>query len=253
MTRGMYAAAMSMLVQSTKQDIVAANLANVSTPGYRRQVPSVAGYSRLLGDVLAATDPATASALSPAAALSPRPWLEVTTNMDLRPAGARATGNPCDLAIEGDGFFVVETPQGLAYTRAGNFRLDADHRLVTVDGDPVLGEGGPIAINGDHWEVAPNGDVLVDGAQAARIRLVSITPETGLRRLGDNLVATAEVPPPAEHAAIKQGYLESSNVSMIDEMATMITTLRAYEAAQRALTAQDETLGQLINEVSRVQ
>jgi flagellar basal-body rod protein FlgF len=251
MTRGLYAAANSMLVQASKQDIVAANLANVDTAGYRRDVPSVAGYSRLLADIMASGE-SDAAGLSTAAAMAPRPWLEVTANVDLRPGAARATGNPCDLTIEGDGFFVVETPQGLAYTRAGNFRLAADGQLVTIEGHPVLGDNGPVRIQGSDWEVAASGDVMVDGQRADRLRLALLPASAPMRKLGHGLVVAADVPKSAEGARVKQGYLETSNVNMIEEMTTMIATLRAYESAQRAFTAQDESLGRLINEVSQV-
>jgi len=251
MTRGLYAAACSMLVQASKQDIIAGNLANVNTVGYRRDVASVGGYSALLGELLA-DDPAARALLSPAAAAAARPGLEVTALLDLQPGAIRATGNPCDLAIEGDGFFVVQTPHGLAYTRAGNFRLDAERRLVTLGGHPVLGDAGPLRIEGDRWEIAANGDVLVDGRRADRLRLVSLDARAPLRKLGDALVAGADVPRPVANARVKQGHLETSNVNMVDEMATMIATLRAYESAQRAFIAQDESLGRLINEVSQV-
>jgi flagellar basal-body rod protein FlgG len=244
MIRGLYAAADGLLVQAARTDVIAGNLAGMSVPGFKRDVPTVTAFTRALEYTAsqgAAGAPGGARLLVPSS---------VT---DLQPGAQRHTGARFDVALEGPGFLCVQTPHGVAYTRSGALRLDTRHQLVTANGDPVLGQTGPITISGNSVEIRENGDVMVDGALADRIKMVDFPPGTPLQKIGNGLlVADASAAIPSPSARVRQGYLEAANVEAVTEMAAMISTLRAFEASQRAFQATDETLDKAINEVGRV-
>jgi len=246
MIRGLYSSANGLLVQSARTDVISGNLSAIGVPGYRRDVPTVSAFARTLR--LAA---AQGSAGRPGAVTLLRP----ATHIDLRPASLRHTGGTFDLALDGPGYFSVLTAAGQAYTRGGAFRLDPSRRLVTPAGDPVLGEAGPVRITGADVEIAENGDILVDGARVDRLRLADLPSGTQFRRLGGGLlrpVPGAAAVPLGEGTRVRQGYLEGANVNAVRELAAMIAALRSFEASQRALHANDETLRTAIEQIARV-
>jgi flagellar basal-body rod protein FlgF len=249
MIRGLYVSADGMLAQTITQDVLAANLANVSTPGYRKDAPAVRGFRQVLDDEAAAI-----AAEFPTELEWQRPlFLGVAAQTDFSAGPLEQTGNACHLALEGDGFFAVETPTSTAYTRSGAFTLSADGALVTAQGDRVLGEGGPIEIHGASFEVASDGRVTVDGQVVDRLKVVAFADPGRLEKMGNSLFAApGDAQPDAAGALVRQGYLEGSNVNAVEQMVAMITGLRAFEANQRAIAAQDETLKQAVTEVGRV-
>ncbi len=174
---------------------------------------------------------------------------------DFTPGNPFETGNPLDFAIESDGFFRIQTANGIRYTRAGNFTLDAQGQLVTQQGDPVLGDGGPLLLDGAQIEVTPEGLVEVDGAPAGRLAVVTFEDKTLLRKEGNSqFVYTGEegneIEP--EVISVNQGALEQSNVSVVAEMTRMIEINRAYESMQKMLQSIDEANQKVISEVARV-
>ncbi len=167
------------------------------------------------------------------------------------------TGNSLDLAIEGEGFFVVETPAGRRYTRAGNFTLDAQNQLVTQQGYPVLGNGAPIVLEdttGKGIWLSHDGRFFVDETDVGQIDVVTFENPQGLRRIGGNLYEASDASgaeTPAE-SPVRQGYLEDSNVNPLETMVTLIDLYRAYEAEQKALQAADQLDNRAVNDVGKI-
>ncbi|GIX07886.1 MAG: hypothetical protein KatS3mg115_2289 [Candidatus Poribacteria bacterium] len=174
-----------------------------------------------------------------------------------QPGGFEQTGNDLDVALEdnGENFFVVQTPQGRRFTRSGNFSLDPNGRLITAAGYSVLGENGPIVIRGGKVEIATDGTVRVDGQEVDRLLVVHFTPVNGrlpLKKEGNNLFRPQDaqsVPRITPNPRVRQGYLEASNVGLVQQMAELIRITRGFEAYQRAILVADSSLNMLIQRV----
>jgi len=240
MIEGIYqVSAAGMSPRTQKLDIIANNLANVNTSGFK------ADRVFLLG--LTATDPSAES--------SDTLDMMISTITEFRPGALYETGNDLDVALEGDGFFAVETVDGTAYTRNGTFRLDAEGWLVNSDGMPVLGWGGPIEVTGNQVMIRENGDVLVDEEIVDALMVTDFPRPYRLKKLGSSLfvpVDPLETGVSAENVRVLQGVLEGSNVRPVEEMVDMMTVYRAYEASQKTIKYQDETLSKAVNEVGNV-
>lgn len=165
------------------------------------------------------------------------------------------TGNNLDIAIEGHGFFKVNTPEGEMYTRNGNFTLNAANQLVTAEGYSVLGQNGPVTINDSNFNLNENGQIIENGQITNQLDMVDILNIRYLDKQGLSYYGAREGLE-AEEVAFEgnliQGFLEGSNVSAINEMASMITTMRAYENSSKALQAYDEIMQKAVNEIGRV-
>lgn len=241
MIRGLYTSAAGMVVQWQAYNITANNLANVNTTGFKKDVPTFAAFPELL--LYRLNDgPATAGggcSLSPfVGPLGTGVRVdEVVTSWGQ--GMMRETGRPLDFALEGEGFFVVETPQGRRYTRNGAFRADPAGWLVTSAGYRVLGRDGlPLSAT---------------AANLADQLMVVIFPSNAvLRKEGDSLFSSETPGQPLPGARVCQGVLEESNVNVVSAMVDMLAGLRAYEANQKALQVQDQTLDKVVNEVGRV-
>ena len=221
--------ARAALCQQNNLDVISSNLANVNTPGFK-------------GDRLIFSD------------LMER---EVMHVMDQ--GALRATDNPLDVAIGGEGFFQVQTPNGVRLTRDGAFKMLSDGRLVTSQGFPVLGQGGaPITLNpnGSQPHIDDRGGVTQDGDQVGIIGVVKVEDPNGLLKEGANLFVgpDGKLPPTIDSldAVFNQGYLEVSNIEVVAEMVQMINTMRSYESYQKALQAMHEMDNKAVNQVGRV-
>ena len=242
MIRGLYSSANSLLVESARTDIISGNLANVGVPGYRRDVATVSGSTRFL------------DYLSEDGAAGTATVLTTRTHLDLSPGLVRDTGNAYDVALEGPGYLCVKTASGEAYSRGGTLQRSASNLLVTGSGDPVLGSNGPIAINGTDLNIDEHGQVVVDGVTVDRLKLVDVAGTT-LHRVGSGLLqadASGAKVTASQTTVVRQGKLEAGNVNTVEEMVNLISALRAFEAGQRALQANDQTLDKAINEVGQV-
>ena len=155
----------------------------------------------------------------------------------LQSTGQRVAQSPLDLAIHGDGYFVVDTPDGERYTRHGVFQLDASGNIVTTEGHPVLGSGGaPIAIplGATDITITRDGTISADTNEIGRIKLVRFDDPQALSKVGSGLYdAKDQTPQPSNDSEIFQGMVENSNVKGVVEMARMIDTVRAYQAAAK--------------------
>jgi flagellar basal-body rod protein FlgG len=223
------------LRQERRFQLISQNLSNVQTAGYKKDVPV---FSTLFAHRLNFSE----NQKSEGSAIS------------FQQGSIEKTGNILDLAIDGEGFFKVMTPNGIRYTRAGHFKLDREQRLTNANGFPVLGRNGEIRLNGKGMVVEKDGTVKMDGGEAGRIALVAFADSTRLRKEGNSLFVS-EVPEgerEVDSASILQGYLEQSNVNSIEEMVTLIDALRTYEACLKMLQSRDELNGKVVNELGRV-
>ncbi len=162
---------------------------------------------------------------------------------DLRDGAMRATGNPLDFAISGPGYFTVQTKNGPAYTRAGQFELSPDGQLVNASGLPLLDENGtPVTIPEGSGEISLAADGTISGRDGpiARIQIVDFQNPQLLERLGDGLYRTKQAPQPVANAKLEQGVIEESNVEPVLEITRMMETVRAFEATQRMLDIHHE-------------
>lgn len=243
MDSGYYAACTALLARSQAMDLVANNLANVSTPGYRAQHDV---FRSLLATALPGASPLN-HAINNYSVLG-------GSQVDLSQGSLEKTGNPLDLGIQGSGFFVVQTASGQVFTRNGNFHVSAQGKLVTSDGDTVIGESGPIQVVGEPISVSSDGTLSVNGAISGKLKMVDFPPGTPLESIGKtNYSAPAKAAKPATQASVQQGYLESSNVNPVMSTVELITLQRYAEIMQRALTMFHADMNQAaVQELPRV-
>lgn len=258
MIRGLYTAATGMNAQQSMIDTIANNLSNVNTTGFKKSRPEFQDLVyQYLVDPGAPTSGTTKSPTGLYVGLGVKP---VGTTRMFGQGDLVSTSNPLDVAIEGDGFFSVTMPDGsVAYTRAGNFRLNDTGQLVTADGYEITGAS-PIPEGAKNIRIAEDGQIsYTDTAgtqgQAGQIESARFLNPSGLRSTGRNLFEETEASGTATtgqfgaegFGKLSQGFLESSNVSVVQEVVQMITAQRAYEAASKGVTTSDEMLGQAIN------
>lgn len=249
MLRGMQIAGRGMTVQMAKSDIIANNLANADTTGFKRDVHTVKSFKEVLLDRIEARPYYARGIGYLGSGASSGPM-----TVDFGFGAIHMTENPLDFAIEGDGFFVIETPSGVSLTRDGSFALNGLGELVTKDGYRVLGDNGAIQILQGELTVGRNGEVFVDGVKVGKLVVWSVDDKIALSKQGTNLyrissdVSTREI----DNPHIMQGCLERSNVSVVREMLEMIVGMRNFEACQRILHSYDATLDKCVNEVGRV-
>ncbi|HEV3153017.1 MAG TPA: flagellar basal-body rod protein FlgF [Candidatus Baltobacteraceae bacterium] len=259
LVRGLYTAAAGALVAEAQADVIANNLANVNTAGFKRtllQVQSAPelGVYRMQNDPAAALGGGTAStpAIQFVGALGTGSQV-ADTPADFEQGSLSHTGNSLDLAIQGAGFFTLQTPQGIRYTRDGQFTRDAQGYLVTLDGDRVLGRNGPIALQSGNVQIAQDGTVRQNGQSIDQLRVVSFANQQAVRPEGDNRFVDTGNARPAQDAAstVNQGFLEGSNASVVRSMVDLITAQRWFEANQKVIQTQDTTNGYAVQTVAR--
>jgi flagellar basal-body rod protein FlgG len=160
-----------------------------------------------------------------------------------------------DIAIDGEGFFELESPSGTIYTRDGRFKINQFNELVSSENFPVMGLDGPIVIDGDNFQVNHFGEVIVDGETVDKMRVLNIENTFDLEKLGSNYYRFEEGYEALEGeltASIRQGYIEKSNASNLNEMIDLMELYRNYESNQRMLTAYDSTLDKAVNQIGRL-
>jgi flagellar basal-body rod protein FlgF len=226
--RGLYIAASGMLAEQIRQDQIANDLANAATPGYKADRTA----QRTFGDLLLTSSTSGAQVGRQSTAVQAD---EIRT--DFTPRASRETGEPLDFAIAGEGFFAVQTADGVRYTRNGQFTVSPQGLLVTAQGDPVLGRGGRTLQVGQDGRVDP--------------RALDVVQLTEPRKAGDNLV-TGTPAGAAGTGQVRAGALEASGADAARAMVDMIASLRSFEAGQRAITTIDSTLEKAANRVGSV-
>lgn len=208
-------------VLQRQMDAVATNLANVNTAGYKAE-------HMIFSEFLEPTD----RQRGPLSMVH-----DVTYLRDVAEGPLTRTNNPLDLAVHGDGFFAVETPEGPRYTRHGTFQLDEQGRIATLQGQPVLGTGdAPIVVPADTEtiDIAPDGTVSADTVEIGQLSIVTFDDARALAKEGDSLLnAEDQLARPAVNAEVRQGMIEGSNVKAVLEMTRMIDVVRSYQSATR--------------------
>lgn len=248
MIQGLYTAASGMFAVEAKQSALSNNIANTSTPGYKRAEPILSGFYAQFSKELQqsfhfdVTD-------------APGGGVRVgETFSDLSAGVLTETDNPLQMALQGPGFFVVNTPAGERYTRTGAFVVDPQGQLATQDGYKVQGVGGqPIDVRGTKVEVGTDGNIRVDNTSAGQLRLLSFASTRNLKREGNSIYSAsaqdlASAKPPTD-TFVQGKSLESSNVNLPKEITEMMLGMRAYEANQKVVQAIDATMGRLIDQL----
>lgn len=239
MYKGMYIAMTGARLRSHEMDNVANNLANVSTPGHKRT-----SFSSRLYPLLEGRPEEPRAIYHNARAMAHFGEYRI----DMSQGAVRTTGNPLDLAVNGEGFFVVESRGNLFYTRNGTFSRDVNGFLTTLKGQRVLDtENMPIRIQGNDINISTNGTVYVDGSLAGRLKLVSID---NAQPIGDSLLSGNEIGPAM--GQVLQGSIEMSNVNPVREMVGIILALRQYESARRVIQSFDQLAQRTVTEIARV-
>ncbi|MDX9972499.1 MAG: flagellar basal-body rod protein FlgF [FCB group bacterium] len=248
MIQGLYAAASGMIAIEDQQSIIANNIANASTPGFKRQNCVEEGFYSVFSEKMR-------SAASFGQSTSPGGGVRIVGSYaDWREGTLATTDDPFSIALTGPGFLTVQTDNGDRYTRGGRLQIDPEGHLATADGKKVMGAGSaPITVTGNNFQVDEDGNVYSDGANVGRMQLMEFDDPRLLTRDGDGLYATGDSGPQAVEAtetSVHGGMLELSNVQLPYEMAQMISGIRAYGAYQKVINTSDESIGRLIDQVA---
>ncbi len=278
MLRGIYNSASGMLAQQSRLDSISNNLANVDKTGYKKDLTIFKAFP----DMIIRRINESGLGITPAGSYDTMPLVgklgtgvEVNEVYTLFDQGAlKPTGNDLDLALEGKGFFTLQTERGERYTRNGSFTINEEGVLMTHTGHPVMGENGIIKIQHNNFMINKRGEIIVNTAKDLdprnpinmynneweeamvidRLKLTDFENVREIKKEGDSMYReTPESGPPLppENLQVKQGFLEKSNVNIVREMVDMIEVQRSYEANQKSIRTHDDTLGRLINEVAR--
>ncbi len=258
MIRGIYSSAMGMNVQSARLETVSNNLANISTPGFKKDHVLAEFFPRLLQLSARSLDTATGAASREVLGVSGEGAAISQVVTDFSQGTLRETGNPANLALTGAGYFVLTDPENEAavfYTRNGSFRVDGEGYLVNDQGFRVMGQGGPVQLEEDpvNFSIDKTGNITENGAVSNTIYVVDFADPTGLQREGQDFYRSGEQEAqPVETPAMVQRYLEGANVDPVEESVNLVTASRAYETGQKIIQAQDGMLDMAINRVGRL-
>ena len=225
---GYYAACAGLRAQTQALELIANNVANLNTTGYRAQQPL---FRAVLASSLGEMQNPLNQVINNFSVLS-------GSRSDLSAGNLQRTGNPLDLAIEGKGFFAIQTQAGTLYTRNGSFQVSADGRLTTAAGDLVLGEQGAVTIPSGEISISSDGTLSSNGAVAGKLRIVEFLSGSDPQAVGNSYYS---VPEKAVGAAtgsyVRQGMLESANLNPIAAVVDLVAVERRAEMLERALSA----------------
>ncbi|OHD54262.1 MAG: flagellar basal-body rod protein FlgF [Spirochaetes bacterium GWF1_51_8] len=279
MVKGIYTGASGMIATENELNSVANNLANVNTDGYKMETSVLKAFPEMLvkrlNDDGLVVFPLGSYDLGPVVG-------KMGTGVEFNEAFIRfeqgnlqETGNEFDLALEGQGFMCIQTPDGERYTRDGNFKISLDGFLVDKNGNKVLGENGPIQIGRNNFAIDYYGNIYINAdipydqfatktdnewknmIKLDKLKLVDFDEKRYLKREGYSLYAETDFSGPATvlpddfKPKVYQGFVEKSNVNPVWEMTRMIEVQRLYEANQKVIQTEDEMLGKVINQVGR--
>ena len=257
MVRGLYTAYTGMINQQKRLDTVTNNLANASTTGFKREGLTSKSFDQMLTVKLNDLSVPYMNEGIGKMSLGVKIGENYT---DYSQGSFKETGNTYDLALAGNGFFTISYTDKKGntsekYTRDGEFTMDSEGYLRTLEGDYVQGEGGNIMIPVETSEVSirDNGDIYADGEYVDSLRIVDFEDYNNIEKFGENLYNVVDGATETEStAAVKQGYLEMSNINVVKEMVEMITISRAYESNQKLIQTEDDMLDKSVNQVGKV-
>lgn len=268
-TKGIYTALSGAIAQSQRLDTIANNLANVNTPAFKRD-------QQVFREYLTANEKPAEVIQVPRVPASVESFYDMQggdksfvdsagTYTNFAPGSMKATGGTLDVAIDGAGFFEIATTQGTKFTRMGAFKLDGNGQLVTKDGNPVL-KAAPegtdpsarvIKVSGQApVTITDSGDIFEGDQNIGKIGLVDIPNKDSISKVGGGLYEFKKNAQPevvnVANPSLKQGFLEMSNVNIVQEMTDMITATRTFESTQKAIHAYDSMSDKLINVVGNL-
>ncbi len=250
MLRCFYTAGTGMLVQRDRMDVLANNLTNADTTAYKSDGLISSTFADMMIDRM--NDPDIISTTKTVGALGTGTHIEEVYT-SFKQGNVEETGRSCDFALEGDGFFVVSTPDGDRYTRNGSFSVTSAGYLVNSDGFYVQGQNGRIYVGGDDFTVDTQGNIYVNDTLTDKFRIAEFQDPSVLRKEGDNLYYSSGGQAQASAGtAVVQGSLEGANVDIAQEMTRIMAVSNAYTINQRVLGMVDESLSKTVNEVGRV-
>lgn len=252
MNLGLYSVYLGMKARQQRLDLIAGNIANASTTGYKAD--------RLAFRVFDSNAPVDAANSGPVSAANKRrsPETGVVSQQitDFSMGAMHETGRSLDVTLDGPGFLVVQTPQGERYTRGGSLTLDANGQLVNQNGDLLLGDGGPITVGPGDVTIGEDGTISSNGQIAGRLRVATFNnPGTALLKDGHSLFAATgtETPTQSNSTRVVQGTLEMSNVNSLTEMVAMMQNTREFESLQRSVSMMMNDIGRTVaNEIGKL-
>jgi flagellar basal-body rod protein FlgG len=246
MDSGLYTAYSGLRATADLLDVVANNLANVNTTGFKSDETFQKMYNRAVAEAGAGP---LEDAMNNSAAIG-------GSLSNFEPGVMKATGRELDVAIEGKGFLAIQGPSGIYYTRNGSLHLNAEGGLVTSENLPVLGENGPIQIPAGRLAISAGGEIEVEGNAVDTLRIVNFPDKQVLEKVGDSMfrsVGLEGVVVEPGQRTIRQGTLEQSNVNAVREMVVMIDIMRRFEALQKTVfTLMNEINERTIDQVGEV-
>ena len=264
-TKGLFPAVSGAIAQDLKLQTIANNIANANTTGFKRDGQTFREYL-----TAAEKDPDVLQVPRVPASIESfydiqggdRGYVESNgTFTNFSQGQLRPTGSTLDVAIEGKGLFEVMTPQGVRLSRNGQLKIDSTGTLVTKEGFPVLKEGTQdpaqrrIQVDGRNLTISNSGDIYDNGNQLGRLSVVEVANPDSLQKVGSSMYALkpnfAETLIPSVDSQVKQGFVELSNVNIVEEMTDMISASRSFETAQRAMKAFDQMDDKLVNQVPK--
>jgi flagellar basal-body rod protein FlgF len=256
MLRGLYSAASGMLAQQVATDNLADNMANVGTTGFKRRSTLYDSFPDMMLQRMAKGQQQAETIGGYAPGVTVR-----ATRIDFSQGSLRQTGNTLDVALQGDGFLMVELPNGdTGYTRNGALTRSNEGYLTTHEGAFVLDEGGSriaLPLEAEQLTMSPKGNLTGPGNTViARLGLASFDDTQQLEKVGNSVFSSAQPPRSTSFAdsatVLEQGYVEQSNTNVVWEMMQSIAGTRHYEALQKSLQQQNQTLGKVVNEVGKL-
>jgi len=254
----LYPVTSAQLVMEKRMEAISNNIANADTVGFKRDTPVFSAKRPILSKAYSiggAEDPTGGKSLLPI------PYFPVLDEVvtDFAQGIMKVTDNALDIGIDGKGFFQVQTPSGVKYTRNGSFRLNNEGQVVTQSGYPVLGEGGVITLPSGKITIDEEGRISVKGegvgpfVQVDLLALVTVDDLSKMKKVGDNLFelvnGNATLAP---EVRVRQGVLEGSNVNPMIEMVAMISAVRHYESAQKAIQGADDIAQRSVNQIGQL-
>ena len=251
MIKGLYSAVTAMVMNASRQQVLSHNISNMQTPGFKQILTTAEDFMQ--NQAVFSNENSASGMIKYLGVLGLGTQIS-DEYIDFQQGALQDTGNPLDLALQGNGFFTVDTPDGPRYTRDGRFLRDADNNLVTVDGYQVLDNAGqPIQLPDGDVSVGPDGAINVDGTAVATLGIgVFANPETELQHTEGNLFTGPEASTGEDVPQVVQGYLEMSNANPSQLMTQLVEVARSYEAAQKLVQNQDELLGKTIASLGRI-
>jgi len=267
MIKGLYSAVSAMITGLDRQALITHNAANLDTPGFKQIMMTMEEFKQT--GVFSAE-----STLSPSIGLGGNIPFDENRFLEINYIGSHGTGvnkaeershlsqgallnteEPLDLAIQGNGYFKIQTPDGMRYTRDGRFNLNANREVVSVDGYYLMDDADQkISLpEGSIIEINSDGTIFLDQEEVTTISVSSFKDEiASLVRSNDNTFEASTAPDGESTGSVSQGYLESSNVDVAQLMTQMVSVVRSYEAAQQLVSIQDELLGRSISTLGRI-